>query len=70
MSVVQTLICCVTSATLHFYDIGHLSNISTNSHTLTVSDSSMSEGEDIYHELRLIQGCCKKEHHRVASQYY
>ena len=49
-----------SASTLPFYDIGHLSNISTNSHTLTVSDSSVSEGEDIYHELRLTRGCCKK----------
>ena len=53
------LVCNKCSAsTLPFYDIGHLSNISTSSHTLTLSDSSMYEGEDIFHELRLVRGRC------------
>ena len=49
-----------SASTLPFYDISHLSNISTNSHNLTSPDSSMSEGEDIFHELRLVRGRCKK----------
>ena len=49
-----------SASTLPFYDISHLSNISINSHNLTLSDSSMSEGEDIFHELRLVRGRCKK----------
>ena len=49
-----------SASTLRFYDISHLSNTSTNSHTLTLSDSSMSEGEDIFHELRLVRGRFKK----------
>ena len=63
VTVVQILIflCNKCSAsTLPFYDISHLSNISTNSHHLTLSDSSISEGEDIFHELRLVRGRCKK----------
>ena len=46
--VVQTLnfVCNKCSAsTLPFYDIGHLSNISINSPSVILSDSSMSEGE-------------------------
>ena len=44
-----------SARTLPFYYIGHLSNISTS-----LSDSSMSEREDIFHELRLVRGRCKK----------
>ena len=65
VTVVQTLIfiCNKCSASnLPFYDIGHIGihNISTSSHTLTLSDSSMSKGEDILHELRFVQERCRK----------